>query len=316
MNHKNDRVRSKGKGLFKGHPFQFNQQLQRTTIPKRLSKFVVIPGNPISSEGDLSGMAPIPSPHYLELIQMAESTLLFLSEASTRTGRVCPKAIFSQKGPELERYTVPHQLKTYLNELQSERQHAFEFHFVGHGTQHEIGLSMWQRGISDIEFAHQIKKMLEDDALNTLDFHHRPIHFIFHTCNSAYCEIDPSMTTNDIHTAVKNESFIGRFYTQMKQFGLENIQVSGFRGYYSHALSHKASMVTDAYDCHTVLLPADSAKFTIFANGQVQMPSNMQGCFMPIHISDPFTETDIISDPDTDPDTDAEQSMRTDTRPH
>ena len=301
MNHKSDRVRSKGTRLFKEHPFQLSQQLQRTNIPKRLSKFVVIPGNPISSETDLPGNAPIRvSPHYLELIQMAESTLLFLSEVSTRTGRVCPKAIFSQKISQSERYTVPHQLKTYLNELHCEKQHTFEFHVVGHATPEEIGLSMWQRGVSNIEFAEQIKSMLEEEELDTLDFHNRPIHFVFHTCNSAYCSIDTYMTKSNMQDVIKNESFIGHFFKQMKQFGFKNISVSGFRGYYSHALSHKSSMVTDAYDYHTVLLPADSAKFTIFADGQVLMPSNKQGCFMPIFLSDPFSEADIMSDSEED----------------
>lgn len=293
--------------LFKAYPFQLNRQLQRTAIPKRLSKFVVIPGNPIHLKPDLSGATPIRiSPHYLELIQMAESTLLVLSADSTRPGRVCPKAIFSQKNSESDRYTVSHQLKTYLRELQNEKQHALEFHFVGHGTPNEIGLSMWQRGVSDIEFAEQIKSMLEEHELVELAFPLRPMHFVFHTCNSAYCNIDASMKMKDVHAAIKNESFIGHFYAKMKHFGFKNISVSGFRGYYSHALSHKSSMVTDAYDYHTVLLPADSAKFTIFSDEQVQMPSNRQGCFMPIRLTDPVIEANI----------EAEEKVRTDLSHH
>jgi hypothetical protein len=264
--------------------------LSSKKAPTRLSSFVLVPGTPrfktkhsgVDDALDLS--VPMDSDHS-ELIELGEATIKTLSHSGL--SGLCPRVLFlcspSQGKDEidhrLEKAYAPHRLSTYVKEIQSDKQRPLDIHIAAHGSPEKIG-SITMDGRHDAEeFAWLFDQWLEEhlgkevkDKLKSTGFNKQPIHFTFHSCNSAWAPTVPVMTAAMIAACILKDSFIGRFKQTMTDQGYKNITVTGFRGFYTHTTSHRGSVVFGAPGDGPAFT-ADKTMFVITENNMVIIPS-------------------------------------------
>ncbi len=254
--------------------FMQNQELARLPVPKRLNTFVISPGWPTM---DIDGK---------EYIELGEATIDLLKH--TGIAGLCPRVIFLDNPKDkiigvVEDAYKPHRLSTYAAQIGQEKQLPLNIHIAAHTDPDTIGSITLESRVKIDAFA---------EAFNAWFCTHmgeapaaalkrgriigskieRPIHFIFHTCNSAWAPTQLGMPTEIIAAHILNHSLIGKFKRQMTKLGFMNITVTGFRGFYAHGSSHKASFVSE-YPADGRSVSAEKTKFVIAADNHVLIPS-------------------------------------------
>src|SRR5690606_4516762 len=118
------------------------------------------------------------------------------------------------------------------------------------------------------KFANKVHQFFEiyklSDSLKT-----RSISFEFHTCNSAYANIQPDSSRADVYACIQANSFIGKFYNALKELGYKGISVTGYRGYYVDGVGTKEK-VQNRFHSPTIQLNAIEGKYTICENGTIK----------------------------------------------
>lgn len=251
-----------------------NPELARLPVPKRLNTFVLSPGWPTM---DVDGK---------EYQELGEATIDLLRHAGI--AGLCPRVIFLGDPKDkiigvVEDSYKPHRLCTYAAQIAQEKQLPLSIHIAAHTDPATIGSITLDSRVEIDAFA---------EAFNTWFCTHigeapaavlksgriigskieRPIHFIFHTCNSAWAPTQVGMPTEIIAAHILNHSLIGKFKRQMTKLGFANITVTGFRGFYAHGSSHKASFVSE-YPADGRSVSAEKTKFVITADNHVLIPS-------------------------------------------
>ena len=273
----------------KHFPFILHAYPFTPSLIGRFSKFVITPEIPKILIREQKWLKPA---HY-DALEMAKSTILKLI-AEKSSGRVCPHALFLCTQPFSDERYLPHQLQTYIPNMAAEKQFSFEFHIVGHANPDQIGAIPWGEALIIEDFAEKIVVMLNThDPEGSVKFKTRSLHFIFHCCTSAYCNINESMSIKDIEQCLINESLIGKFFRKLQENGYHNVSVSGFRGYYLTSKNHKNAFVASS-PAAVSTLPAEKTKFTIHARGTVTLPNNSSGCFLPVPFLDAYTKSTAV----------------------
>lgn len=122
--------------------------------------------------------------------------------------------------------------------IKNEKQFVPTFDVVGHGTPSGIGPLDPIGQVSPESFADHFDKLIIENKLSNLKTSR--LNFIFHTCNSAFTEVNRDMSSDEILQSICENSFIGRFYQAMITKGYANLSVTGYRGYYSAMTSKSA----------------------------------------------------------------------------
>lgn len=253
----------------------FNKRLKNRHIPVQIKQFVIIPTEP---QVCLKNKKPCLTEETSELLEMAESTLDCLIK--DRQPRVCPRVIFTTTDTKWR----VHQLETYAPQMISEQTHSHIFHIVGHSDPSGVGVSDPFKRLSIESFAQSMIEIFSQPMFTAFNLMSRPLTFVFHSCNSAYCDIHSNMYDSEIKNRLLKHSLIGKFYTYLKMAGFRQLQVSGFRGYYAHTTSHSGSVVFGS-DPHETIL-AERCQFTI-QDGQhgipeISMPGDPKYRFLPV----------------------------------
>eukprot|EP01084_Bolivina_argentea_P221903 375720_1 len=130
-------------------------------------------------------------------------------------------------------------LNTYSGNIKNPNIYAIEFHIGTHGSTrnlrafhpyHKNGTYCMSAG----HFANNIHNIFVEYGLEHAIKSKDSVKFHFHVCNSAYCNINHRMNKRAIWKAVKEQTFIGKFWEKMYEFGYHNLIVIGYRGYYIH----------------------------------------------------------------------------------
>lgn len=154
----------------------------------------------------------------------------------------------------------------------AERQFDIHFHIVGHGTPHGVGNAHPLEQVGPADLADLLN---ESFNVNLLCHKLKHTRFVieFHCCNSAYAELEDSFDFSDVQQAILKESFIGKFYNSMVALGYDQIEVIGYRGWYSSITTNNASSarVQDHYYNPTLEMSAESARYVI-AGGTCKLP--------------------------------------------
>ncbi|MCD6040010.1 MAG: hypothetical protein K0S27_1410 [Gammaproteobacteria bacterium] len=259
------------------HALFSDKKLNRKKANGRFSDYVLVPGCPrfptvhpgVDDTIDYNKKMSIDR---IDLIEMGEATISTLLNTGKK---ICPKVIFFSPKEDNFLY-VPHLLSSYIDKINGENQYNFTLHIAGHGDSEKIGsIDPDFRMPIDI-FAEMLAVLIQDIDSNKL------IYIIFHTCNSAYSDIQPGMQLEEIKEIIRKQTLIGKFALAMKGLGVNNIIVTGYRGYYSHLKNHTGSLVTDDLSNSNVKLDAEKAAITIFPNGNVDLPNNENALFFEV----------------------------------
>ncbi|MGE4349569.1 MAG: hypothetical protein AB7D28_07370 [Candidatus Berkiella sp.] len=241
----------------------------------RFSDFVLLPLPLKFLEQETSAL----DSEALDVIQFSKSTIRMLE--NTKSKKVYPFPITPIKNSLkdtqlLETCTLAACAAAILNE----KQFIPTFNVVGHGTPSGVGFLDFDTQLDPVAYAQQIQELFEWHNLSALK--HRPLNFVFHTCNSAYAPVSSTMERSDILNAVSNDSFIGIFYRTMKELGYKNLTVTGYRGYYCSLTTSGASkpIVQDSFHSPSVKLSATSGEYVISKAGcKTSASSTHQLCF-------------------------------------
>lgn len=210
-----------------------------------------------------------------KLVSFGENTLSNLLKEKDISRKVMPKVLFLTDKENSPTINPQHFLSTYSNRIAAEKQLPAIFHIASHGDPNRlftdaIGFIDANNGISINDFA---KRFDELYSQNNEILRDKPIEFVFHTCNSAYCHLTKDMHNDEVKQRISSFTLIGKFYQAMTRLGYKKITVSGFRGFYHH-LKSKGSLVTSSTQANCQhMFAANSAKFTIKANGNIILPT-------------------------------------------
>jgi hypothetical protein len=208
-----------------------------STPKKRFNHFVIIPVKltTIAHQNRLSTLDYDSN----ELINFSANTILLLQNSNKKT---LPVPLLTDNAQELNQdHLQEFSFVKCVSLIQNEVQFEPCFDVVGHGTPEGIGTLDPVGQIFPELFAQKMDLLFTMHGLKPklLNF---PFQFHFHTCNSAYAEVNDTMTKPQILSVVLQSSYIGRFYAEMAKFGYSRLSVVGYRGYYSTMnSSHSAS---------------------------------------------------------------------------
>ncbi len=261
------------------HSLFFNRNLNKKTTNNRYSDYVMVPGCPrfptlhpgVDDTIDYNKEMSI---DHKALIQMGEATIDTLLNADKKT---CPKVLFLSTGEDNTIYE-PHLLSSYIKKICDEKQYPFVLHIAGHGDPEKIGSIDPDSRIEIDLFADMLVQLFQ--GINP----DKPIHVIFHTCNSAYADLNATMPKEMIKNIIQNDTLIGKFSKAMKENGFNNITVTGYRGYYSHLESHTGSVVTDDLS-NSTKCTAEHTAVTICPKEGVILPKNDKHLFFEVNIA-------------------------------
>lgn len=244
-------------------------------LSKRYTDYVMIAGcRP--DPNIICGRAPNQGSSIIETTLVeAKATISTLAEQKKH--KPCPIPFYLEQNPTENASIDPCRIAYHFPKISREKQYPFRLHIVGHGNHAFIG--------PDLVNLMTINEFTDLLSQTFASFNRKsPMHIIFHTCNSAYCDINPNMSQDSIKATLLEESLIGQFAATMLSLGFTQLTVTGYRGFYSHLHSHKASIVTsDTYNKPLITLPASSAMFTITPAQTVILPSG-QGAYFPVDI--------------------------------
>lgn len=144
-----------------------------------------------------------------------------------------------------------------------EKQFSHCFNIVAHGDEDSIGNLEGDRQFEGKEYAVFFDKFLQN---NQLELKNKDFKVHFHTCNTAYAEVDKEMSREEILEKVYEESFVGLFYKKLKKLGYNKITVIGYRGYYCTIKTNSSSSAivqSEFYNDRSYQLDAKKAEYTI-----------------------------------------------------
>lgn len=243
----------------------------------RFSDFVLLPLPLMLLEQETSEL----DSEVEEIYQFSKSTIRMLE--NNKSKKVYPFPIIPIKNSlknakTIETCTLAACATTILNE----KQFIPTFNIVGHGTPSGVGFLDLETQLDPVAYAQQIKELFESYNLSALK--HRPLNFVFHTCNSAYAKVLSTMERADILRAVSNNSFIGIFYKTMQEFGYENLTVTGYRGYYCSPTAGGASTPTvqDSFHTPSTTLNALQGQYVISKAGCKTSASSIDRLCFPV----------------------------------
>jgi hypothetical protein len=251
----------------------------RRIIKNRFSDFVILSHIPILFSNQNKKLASPSSPSSSQLqnqytldcdsdqlLDMSYNTIKMLE--NNRSKKVYPYPIIpttiESVDPSLTQIFQQSSMGQCSQSILTEKQYTITFNFVGHGTPEGIGFLDPEHQYSPINFARLMDELFKTHGLAQIASRH--LAFEFHTCNSAYANVNSSLTREDILDKVRKESFIGIFYDEMKNLGYEDISVTGYRGFYctiDTSNSDKA-VVQDSFTFPTFWLDAEKARYTIY----------------------------------------------------
>lgn len=192
---------------------------------------------------------------WLDLLQRGQNTLKYIHHKNNKVNP-CPTLLFLRPGIREDEDALTkqimknHTMDVVANQIKKECQKPIEFHFAGHGSSDAIGPTEAVANvgenirISPEDFAEMFEHIAESCQLaDTLKTKQSGVVFVFHTCNSAYFEVDEDA---EIEDQVLNETAIGRFYTAKVALGYTNFTVVGYRGFYQGMNSGAGIRVSDS----------------------------------------------------------------------
>lgn len=218
--------------------------IQNSKRLARYSDYVIVPDLPHLTLGNQSNKAAL-NEEFIEQMSFANTTIRMLKNAGNK---VCPLFLLSELidesiyGENISSQLAQFSLNTCRENILNEKQYIPTFHFVGHGSPEGIGTF----SVPPEKFAEKLAKTFESLGLESLS--KRQTRFKFHICNGAYVPVDENMSRPKILDQVYRNSFIGRFNAKMNNFGYNNIEVIGYRGYYCGISSNGAAsfVINDA----------------------------------------------------------------------
>ncbi len=254
-----EEYRSSGKTV--AHYFDLNRGITKT----RFSEFVLLPQVP--SLLTVDSKKPILDFDSDQLVNFSANTINMLKNGDKKVYPHPLIPFYIEKIPSFSNELSIFSLGKCARYIANERQYQPTFHIVGHGTPTGIGILDPESQISANDFARNITDIFETYNLSLLKS--KPIHFVFHTCNSAYAKIDESMSKKEILAKVQAQSYIGQFYLAMRAKDFSNITVTGFRGYYSSMSTNKSSsaVVQDSFSSPVISIHAEHGEYTISEKG-------------------------------------------------
>ncbi|ETO37059.1 hypothetical protein RFI_00001 [Reticulomyxa filosa] len=255
----------------------------------RLNHFIVVPGVCIADHLK----TPIDYTDAVELLKFWNSTCKLIKNRFNNG--VCEVPIYWNMNA-----FVPfnHLLATYLSQILNEKQRDLYFHIVSHGYSNAIDTITPFKRMSPEEFASKIDEMFEHCGLKayfaplsssqckdgvikkpnkTRLNNRRKLIFEFHTCNSAYADVDESMDKLLIASKILTESFIGIFYNAMKRkHGYNEIETIGYRGFYQIMNSGNGARVGEKFIDPVIDIDCKQTQFKINCDEtfkQIKRPS-------------------------------------------
>lgn len=255
---------------------------RKNPVTKRYQDYVLMSHLPSLDQKDREETA--------ELAGYANNTLTLISHRSKKSLTypfpLVPLKVnqFHELAPEnivFERHT----LKDCASNILSERQYCITFHVVGHGTPNSIGSSDFSKQVSPETYADGLQSLFEFYGLG--DLRTKPIAFVFHTCNSAYVSLNKNMTCKEVLEKIQQDSFIARFYQAMKSWGMQDLKVTGYRGYYTCILSEGTgtARIQNSILNPTLARDALHGEYTISKEGCVAGPNvNHHDFFFPVTV--------------------------------
>ncbi len=222
-----------------------------------------------------------------ELTEFCKNTINLLSNR-TKRDLTYPLPLVPVKIGENDKISSDffrkYSLENCVDNIRKETQYRITFHIVGHGTPTSIGVAEEKNQVSPEEHAARIQSLFEHYDLT--DFKQKPISFVFHTCNSAYVEVSSEQTREEVFTQIKNDSFIGRFYQVMKAWGMQDMQVTGYRGYYASYTSGGAgsACIQDSFCNPKITKDASHGEYTLSEQGCSAPHVNREDLFFPVTV--------------------------------
>ncbi|MCS5709193.1 hypothetical protein CC99x_009775 [Candidatus Berkiella cookevillensis] len=257
----------------------------------RFSDFVLLPLPLMLLEQEISEL----DSEVTDIYQFSKSTIGMLK--NTKSKKVYPFPIIPIKNSLKEVQPIETcTLAACATAILNEKQFIPTFNIVGHGTPSGVGFSDVDTQLNPAAYAGQIQELFEWHKLSALK--HRPLNFVFHTCNSAYAKVSSTMERADILRAVSDNSFIGIFYKAMQEFGYENLTVTGYRGYYCSLTARGASrpIVQDSFHTPSTTLNALKGQYVISKAGCKTSASTIdQMCFPVLPYDNITTSTEMSS---------------------
>jgi|GEM_PF-5023950 len=197
-----------------------------------------------------------------QIMGFAASTLNMLKNGSHK---VYPIPLISDTLTESKQATLQDfNFAQCVKLIENEKQLPISFDVVGHGSSYGIGALDPVQQISARHFAKKMDRLfiihdLKEKMLSA------SFHVKFHTCNSAYADVDKSMSRNEVLKAIFENAYIGQFYREMADRGYSKICVSGYRGYYCTVnTSHAASArIQDAFFDQSLKCDATKSEYRI-----------------------------------------------------
>lgn len=267
--------------------FHIDTSLWKIQPNKRYGHYVFVPGNPQLPAAHPGAVNTVHATNdisldHKELITLGESTINTLIKSGMR---VCPRVIFlatksdEETEDEIKLYK-PHKISTYMESINKETQYGFTIHIAGHGNPEKIG-SINPDNRLDMELFADLMTDLLKDVEKT-----KKIQFVFHTCNSAYVNLNENMSDEEIKYLIQEKSLIGKFAKAMKENEFTNITVTGYRGFYCHMASNNGSVVTSELGHGAQTLPVDNVAVTILPNSTVILPKSQAGKTFEVRLPD------------------------------
>ena len=200
-----------------------------------------------------------------QMIEMAKNTINSLSNNKRKKVYPLPLALsFTNMLPTISDIS---------DMIKAEKQYALTFNVASHGTPNWVGTFGENQNISPESLAKLFHQNFSNAHL--LELKKREISFVFHTCNSAYSQVNDTLPLDLIKKKILNESFIGRFYRTMVDLGYQSVSVTGYRGYLAFVTSKNAdgAIVQDSFIGNGFSMFAHKSRYTI-SHETCQLPTS------------------------------------------